>query len=90
MFSLQSLVVNEKFHFKLQTDCKQDFTPLICVTGTLLSKTSNNCNSQCVTVLPLVSPLINQLCVKLATHATPVNFSFSHRKSKVDHQVSNV
>ena len=57
---------------KVQTYHKQ-FCPTKCANGTLMSKTSNKSNLQCVTIISLISPLYSKIVWKLASHVTLVN-----------------
>ena len=79
MLSLPSLAINVKFHFPLESNIKQttnSFCPMTHANGTLMFKTSSKSNLQCVTNYTLGINFNTQLCVKLTTCTTIVNFSF--------------
>ena len=64
MFSLPSLVANARFHFPLRSKFKwtaNNFYPTKHANGTLMSKTLNKSTSQCVTIIPSISPLNSKI-----------------------------
>ena len=56
-----------------QMDCKQLLPHNMCKWHFNV-KTSSKSSLQCVTVIPMVSPLTSKIMQKLATHVTLVNF----------------